>query len=404
MMNAIISRRFLPLFIIFSVVFGSVVRAHEGHGDDTNNTTHVDHDHAGDHEKESHSGDDHGGEKFDVVGMIMHHIKDAHEWHFWGEGENSVGIPLPVIVYSSEHGLATFMSSAFHHDDAGKVAVEANGAKYFKFHEKIYLANENGELSFDDHHHPLNATPLDFSITKNVVALWISAFLLIVLFVGAAHSYNAQGVPSGIGKFLEPLVLFVKDDIAIPNIGEKHYARFMPYLLTVFFFIWINNLLGLIPFFPGGANLTGNIAFTLTLSVITFLLTNLNGNKDYWIHIIWMPGVPVPVKILMFFLEVIGLFTKPFALMIRLFANITAGHILILSLVSLIFIGGSVAWAGVSIPFMIFMNCLELLVAALQAYIFTLLSALFIGMAVAEHDHDHEHGHAHESDKLETVA
>jgi F-type H+-transporting ATPase subunit a len=179
-------------------------------------------------------------------------------------------------------------------------------------------------------------------------------------------------------------VVFVRDDIAKPNIGDK-YHRFMPYLLTIFFFIWINNLMGLIPFFPGGANVTGNIAFTLTLSVFTFIVTNVNGNKHYWKHIFATPGVPIAVLPIMALVEFIGIFTKPFALMVRLFANITAGHIIILSLVSLIFVFESVFISPISIGFGLFMNVLELLVAALQAYIFTLLSAMFIGGAVEEH-------------------
>ena len=185
---------------------------------------------------------------------------------------------------------------------------------------------------------------------------------------------------------MEPLVLFVRDDIAVPNIGKKA-DKFLPYLLTVFFFIWINNLIGLVPFFPGSANLTGNISFTVTLALITFLITNFNGNKDYWKHIFATPGVPVWLAPIMIPVEIMGILAKPIALLIRLFANITAGHIIILSLISLIFIFKSVAIAPVSVGFVLFMNVLELLVAAIQAYIFTLLSALFIGMAVEEHEH-----------------
>lgn len=315
---------------------------------------------------------------FDPVTMIMHHIADAHDWHILDltneDGSiHPVSIPLPIILYTEGH-LDMFMSSAFHH---GETTVVKGDREYCLSHGHI---TEVGGKHV-----------MDFSITKNVTAMFISVLILVLIFAAAARGYDAQGKPSGIGAFLEPLVLFVRDEIAIPNIGEKKYARFMPYLLTAFFFIWINNLLGLVPFFPGGANLTGNIAFTLTLSVFTLILTNLNGTKDYWGHIFWMPGVPVPVKLLLAPIEVISIFTKPFALMMRLFANITAGHILILSLVSLIFLMESVGMSLVSVPFMIFMNCLELLVAALQAYIFTLLSALFIGLAVEEHDHAEAH-------------
>jgi ATP synthase subunit 6 len=186
---------------------------------------------------------------------------------------------------------------------------------------------------------------------------------------------------------MEPLVLFVRDDIAVPNIGAKKADKFLPYLLTIFFFIWVNNLLGLIPFFPGSANMSGNIAFTFTLAMLTFIITNVNGNKAYWKHVFATPGVPLWLSPIMIPVELMGLIAKPVALFIRLFANITAGHIIILSLVSLIFIFKTIAIAPVSVAFVLFMNVLELFVAALQAYIFTLLSSLFIGAAVADHDH-----------------
>jgi len=215
----------------------------------------------------------------------------------------------------------------------------------------------------------------------------LSTLIIFLLFTAVARSYKKNDkAPKGLAGFMEPLVLFVRDDIAIPNIGEKKAAKFMPYLLTVFFFIWINNLMGLVPFFPFSSNLTGNIYFTLVLSFITFLITSLNGNKDYWKHIL-LPPVPKALYPIMIPIEIIGMFTKPFALMIRLFANITAGHIIILSLISLIYIFKSIFIAPVSGAFVIFMSILEMLVAALQAYVFTLLSALFIGQAVAEHDH-----------------
>lgn len=354
-----------------------------GHGTETHATNGHD----------THGHEDDG--KFDPVPVIMHHIKDAHEWHILGEGAHSVTIPLPVIVYTEEHGLDVFLSSAFHHDDNGTHLAEG---KYLKYHEQIYLANADGQLDMemgeDGHHHPTNAKPLDFSITKNVASMFLSVILLLFLFIGAARSYAGNGVPKGIAKFMEPLVLFVRDEIAIPNIGEEKAPKFMGYLLTVFFFIWINNLLGLIPFFPGGANLSGNIAFTMVLAVFTLIITNVSANKAYWSHI-FLPPVPKPMYPIMWPVEILGIFTKPFALMLRLFANITAGHILILSLVSLIFMLGTLAVSPVSVAFMIFMFCLELLVAALQAFIFTLLSALFIGMAVEDHHHDEAAHEAH---------
>ena len=357
------------------------------------NTAAIAQDHHGDHHATETHGDAHHetAEKEDPIAVMMHHIADSHEFHLWGEGENSVSIPLPVILIANGQ-FDVFMSSEFHH---GNDPVTKGNNTYVLNHGKIYLAdNEAGELTFDEEHHATNAMPLDFSITKNVFAMLISALLLILIFGATASYYKKNGAvaPKGVAGFMEPLVMFVRDEIAIPNIGEKKYARYLPYLLTVFFFIWINNLLGLIPIFPGSANLTGNISFTLVLAALTFLITTFSGNKDYWKHIFNTPGVPWWLKIpipLMPLVEFIGILTKPVALMIRLFANITAGHIIILSLISLIFIFESVAWAGLAVPFALFMNVLELLVAALQAYIFTLLSALFIGMAVEEHDHAH---------------
>lgn len=340
--------------------------------------------------------------EFNPTEMIMHHIADAHEFHVYGDDHNGLTIPLPIILYTNQ-GLVTFSSGEFHHDDEGKVVVEKNGQRFVKAHEKIYYAsetpNEHGAfVEMDEEHHVVGEQPYDFSITKNVASLLLSAFFILLLFLplGSKYKKNGTAAPSGIQSFLEPLVLFVRDDIAIPNIGEKKASKYMPYLLTIFFFIWINNLIGLIPFFPFGSNLTGNIAFTFTMAVVTLIVTNFSGNKDYWGHIFNTPGVPWWLKFpvpLMPLVEFAGVIAKPFALMIRLFANISAGHIIILSLISLIFIFQSLAIAPVSAAFVLFMNVLELLVAALQAYIFTLLTALFIGSAVAEHEHEHEGHH-----------
>ncbi|MEX2590010.1 MAG: F0F1 ATP synthase subunit A [Chitinophagales bacterium] len=340
------------LFFLFMI---APIQAQEGHGNG---------DHKNEEAKES---------GFDPVSMIMHHIADAHEWHLWditGEDgkKKEVSIPLPVILYT-EGNLDIFMSSAFDH---GKSTVKKGDREYKLDHGHIEELN--------------GLYVMDFSITKNVFSLFFSAFLTILIFVGVASNYKrGPSKPKGLASFMEPLILFVRDDIARPNISNNP-EKYMPYLLTVFFFIWLNNLLGLVPFFPGGANLTGNISFTLVLAAFTLLITNLNGNKHYWKHTL-MPPVPVALWPIMIPVEIIGIFTKPFALMIRLFANITAGHIIILSLVSLIFIFESVAVSPISAGFMLFMNCLELLVAALQAYIFTLLSALFIGMATEEAHH-----------------
>ncbi|MDB4089031.1 F0F1 ATP synthase subunit A [Flavobacteriales bacterium] len=327
-------------------------------------------------------------ESYDPVPVIMHHIADAHEWHFWGEGESSVSIPLPVILWT-ENGLVSFSASKFHHDDEGKVIVEAGDQKFVRAHGKIYYASqsENSHGGFVEHggeegHSVMNVKPLDFSITKNVAGIFLAMLIIFLIFTSVARSYKKNGgIPKKLTGWMEPLVLFVRDDIAKPNIGEKKYKKFLPFLLTVFFFIWVLNLLGLI---PGGANVTGNIAVTLVLAVVTMVVVAINGNKAYWGHI-FNPPVPGWLKPMMIPVEIIGIFTKPFALMIRLFANIAAGHIVILSLISLIFVAKTMWVAPASIALVLFISVLELLVAALQAYIFTLLTALFIGMAVEEH-------------------
>lgn len=327
-----------------------------------------------------------GEEKFNPNEMIMHHVKDAHEFHIIDWNKKPISLPLPIILWT-DNGLTTFMSSGFHHDDSGKEVVEKNGGKFVKFHEKIYQLNDGETVAvFNDKHELTNAVkPLDFSITRNVFMMWVSVMVLLFIFFSAARSYkkSKNNVPSGIGSFVEPLVVFVRDEIARPMIGEHKYKRYMPYLLTVFFFIWINNIFGLIPIL-NGANLSGNIAFTMVLALFTFIITTLSGNKNYWQHIFWMPGVPVPMKIFLMPIEIIGMFTKPISLMIRLFANITAGHIIILALMSLIFIFKSVAIAPVSVAFSLFITVIEIVVTAIQAYIFTILSALYFGMATEE--------------------
>lgn len=339
------------------------------------------------------------GEPVDVTGMIMHHIKDAHEWHILSypgdDGvKHHVSVPLPVILI--DNGLQVFSSKKLYHAQEA-VEVELADGKidhyvaneelgYGMFHEKIYKLNAAGLLDFDAEGHVLNEKPYDFSITKHVFTLFFSGLLLFLLLKAAVKTYKNDGLhpPRGIARFIEPIVIFVRDDIAKENIGEAKYKKYMPYLLTAFFFIWINNMLGLVPIFPGGANLTGDISFTLALAVLTMLVTVFSGNKNYWKHIFATPGVPVWLLPIMVPVEIIGIFTKPFALMIRLFANITAGHIIILSLTGIIFTFGSAAWAGLSIPMSLFILVLKLLVAFLQAFIFTMLSALFIGGAVAE--------------------
>ena len=328
-------------------------------------------------------------EEFNATEMIMHHVKDAHEFHIFEWNNEQISISLPIILYT-DNGIVTFMSSAFNHDDSGTQVVEKDGQRFVKFHEKIYQLNPGADsLAFDAEDTVTNASlPLDFSITRNVFMMWVSVLLLLFIFISSARKYKkASGhVPSGIASFVEPLVVFIRDDVAIPMIGEKKYRKYMPFLLSVFFFIWLNNIFGLIPIL-NGANVSGNIAFTLSLALFTFFITMFSGNKNYWKHIFWMPDVPVAMKIFLAPIEIIGMFVKPFSLTIRLFANITAGHIIILSLMSLIFTFKSIAIAPVSVGFSLFILIIEIVVVAIQAYIFTVLSALYIGMATAEDNH-----------------
>jgi F-type H+-transporting ATPase subunit a len=316
--------------------------------------------------------------EFNASEFIMDHVSDSHEWHILTKknGE-AVAIYLPVILYDKEKGLSFFSSKNLIH---GQVH---NGYKLEEEGDlKGRIVNVKADGSVDEEN-----LPLDLSMTKTVVGMLFAAIIGLFLFISMARSYSKTGIshPQGIQRFLEPVILFVRDDIAMANIGKHKYEKYMPYLLTVFFFILINNLMGLIPFPPPfGANVTGNIAVTFVLALCTFLITQFSGNKNYWKHIFATPGVPFWLLPIMIIVELIGIISKPFALMIRLFANITAGHIIVLSLVCLIFIFGTLAVAPVSILFVIFMDCLELLVAFLQAYIFTLLSSLFISLAVEE--------------------
>ncbi|MBP8066234.1 MAG: F0F1 ATP synthase subunit A [Flavobacterium sp.] len=330
----------------------------------------------------------HGAEKeFNATDLINSHIGDSHEFHIADWNGHPITFYLPVILWT-DNGLTIFSSEKFHHDNTGHHVASVDGQNFVRYNEVIYYADKFEQLKEEDKNaFNFEARPLNFSITKNVFSMLMSVVILFLLFTAVARSYKKnEKAPKGLAGFLEPLVLFVRNEIAIPNIGEHKYAKYMPYLLTIFFFIWINNLIGLIPFFPFSSNLTGNIYFTFVLAFITFVITTLSGNKAYWGHI-FAPPVPKALYPIMWPVEIIGMFTKPFALMIRLFANITAGHIIILSLISLIYIFKTVAIAPVSGAFVLFMSVLEMLVAALQAYVFTLLSALFIGQAVEEHDH-----------------
>ena len=349
----------------------------------------------------SFASEHHSEEKkeFNVGEMIMHHISDAHEWHLWGGHHDAVSVYLPIILVDG--GMKTFSSKHFYHgkhmtaqDTSAKKEVSyvlgVGPAKgYAMFEEEIYKLNSDNGLEINAGKVVDAESPFDFSITKNVLSLFMGAILILLILSNVARFYKKNGpvAPKGLAKYLEVLIVMVRDDIAKANIGYKKYNKYVPYLLTIFFFIFINNLLGLIPFLPGGANLTGNISVTLFLAVATLLVTVFSGNRNYWGHIFAMPGVPKALLPIMILIEIVGIFTKPFALMVRLFANMTAGHIIVLALISIIFINQNAAWGGLSVPMALFISVLELLVAFLQAFLFAMLSALFIGAAVEEAHH-----------------
>ena len=329
-----------------------------------------------------------GEGKFDPGKMIVEHVVDNHEWHIAEIGHTPIYLPLPVLlIYDGK--FYAFLSSQFHNES--------------RSYQGFTIAEEGPDkgkiVSLRSEKMGANAPKVyDFSITKTVLAIFISMFILLFVFISMANKYKGEQkkAPSGMQNLLEPLIIFVRDDIAKSSIGEKRYERYMPYLLTIFTFILLNNLLGIIPLFPGGANVTGNIAVTGVMAVCTLIITSFTGTKNYWLHIVNTPGVPWWLKFpipLMPVVELIGVITKPFVLMVRLFANITAGHIIILGFVSIIIIFGQMSTTlglGVGIPtvlFMVFMDMLELLVAFIQAYVFTLLSALYFGLAFVEAEH-----------------
>ncbi len=396
-----------------------------------------------------------GGDGSDPIGAVMHHISDAHEFHIVGD----IHLPLPCIAYSSEGGFFFSLSSAFEH---GKWAIDG----YMMYHGSLYriedfptktgkvdLAEPTPHHGGNDHHTTtvdkngvhgeedksnlhgaevidakdkggkvgkylvykgqrfrlIGASTIqgmtgwfDFSITKNVFAMFLAVALLFFIFRNVSNAYKVRRgeAPKGLQSLMEVMIVFIRDNVAKPSIGPK-WEKYFPFILSLFFFILVNNLLGLIPFFPGSANVTGNMGTTIVLAMFTFFVVNLSGNKHYWQHIFWMPGVPTFVKLILTPIEVIGLILKPITLFIRLFANITAGHIIILSLVSLIFIfnekglmGGAPTGIALAVPFVFALNIMELLVAFIQAFLFSLLSAIYIGAAVEEHHHEEEHHHA----------
>ncbi len=333
------------------------------------------------------------GTKAEIQEYIQHHLQDSHDFNLYSYTNDAgekvhVGFPLPVILW--DDGLKVFSSARFHH---GEEVAEVDGNYYVLHHSKIYKTNAAGDLTMDEEDHPTNAKPLDLSITKSVVMMLVTGLLLIWLFSSLARSYAKNGhIPRGIGRFFEPIVLYIRDDIAIANIGEKKYKRYMPFLLTVFFFIWFLNMFGLTPL---GVNVTGNIAVTTALAILVFLLTNFTGTKDYWKHIFDPLGDGMPwygkivIYIILVPIEILGIFIKPFALLIRLYANMTAGHVVLMSLIGLIFIFKSWVGGPLSFGLSFAISLIEVLVALLQAYIFTMLAALYFGFAAEEHDHDH---------------
>jgi F-type H+-transporting ATPase subunit a len=345
------------------------------------------------------SGGDNGGKgelidsPKEIREYIAHHLKDSHDFHLFTDNASGthISFPLPVIVWTKS-GLKTFMSSEFHHDDEGKVIVEKGDVRLVKLHSKIYELEAGAtEVAFDETHHASNAHKvLDFSITKSVFGMLIAGLLMFLGFTALARGYKkGKSIPTGFGRVLEPLVIYVRDDIAKPNIGEKKYRKFMGFLLTVFFFIWILNLLGLTPL---GFNVTGQIAVTACLAIFTMLIYMFSGSKDFWAHTLWMPGVPVILRPILAVIELVGfIIIKPFSLLVRLFANMTAGHFVVMSLIALMITMkeafGPVGATGMSLVLALFISVIEILVAFLQAFIFTMLSSLFIGMAVEEHDH-----------------
>ncbi|MCB9313166.1 MAG: F0F1 ATP synthase subunit A [Lewinellaceae bacterium] len=427
-----LARQLLILLLSFSTTF--LWAQHEG-----DHSGH-DHDAAGHVESTAEEGHADGHEssgekkKFNPSPLVMGHIGDAHEFHIWGH----LALPLPCITYEDGHGLSFFSSSAFHHGtmayngyvlDHGVLRKAINfptreevqldvihtdeeGHEHYVHTEEIKDAagkiSEHKTIHYQGQTYDLEASSkifsasswIDFSITKNVFTMLLATILLFVIFFGMKRFYaNNEGkAPRGLTNFMEPFFEFMRDEVVKPSIGPK-WEKYMGLIMSLFFFILACNLLGLIPFFPGSGNVMGNISVTIVLALITFLVVNLSGNKHYWQHIFWMPNVPVPIKILFIPIELAGLFIKPFTLLIRLFANITAGHTIILSLVCLIFIfgdvgqnvGGASVGAVVATLFVAFMNLLELLVAFLQAFIFALLSSLYIGAAVEEHHHEEAH-------------
>ncbi len=328
-----------------------------------------------------------GAKKFAVGPFIMDHIGDSHDWHIVGD----LHMPLPVIL-KTPGGIEVFSSARFLGEHHHPTSYTGKYGTYAMEGKRVVAVDAAGHID-----EAATAAMWDLSLTKNAVTIIFCCTLMCLLFISVARGYAKRGTsaPKGVASFLEPIILFIRDDVAKANIGEKHYQRFTPYLLSLFFFIWFLNLIGLIPLFPFGANVTGNIAVPIVLASVTLIMVTFLANRNYWRHIFAMPGVPVGVLIILTPIEIMGHFLRPLVLTARLFANIMAGHIVVLVFICLIFIFGQNSTAGgigASIPsvlFGTFVNCLEILVGALQAYVFTLLTSIYIGSAVAEPHHDH---------------
>ena len=321
--------------------------------------------------------------------FIQHHLLDSHDFHIFSygkEGEHNVGFSLPVFLW--DNGIHFFMSSKFEHEEA----VAEDGGNYYKINHhdgKIYKTDAAGTLTENAKGHIENEKPLDFSITKSFFMIIVVSILMFLLFAGLGRSYKKNGsIAKGAGRFFEPIIIYIRDEIAIPNIGEKHYRKYMSFLLTIFFFVWFSNVFGLTPL---GVNITGNLAITGALALLTYIITTFTAKKDYWKHIFWMPGVPVPMKFILAPIELLGTIIKPFSLMIRLYANMLAGHVVLMSLIALMYKANSIVGSPLAFLLSFVLTLLEVLVALLQAYIFTMLAALYFGSASEEHHHEEAH-------------
>ncbi|WP_298136115.1 F0F1 ATP synthase subunit A [Flavobacterium sp.] len=392
----VISKKPLHFIVALLVAFMPLISIANPTNDSTKVEAHAveaTHEKTDAHAEPTHEGEAHAEAKKtpeeERAEFMQHHLLDSHDFHLFSYGKESgeekhVSFPLPVILW--DNGLQFFMSSKFHH---GESVVESNGNYYKLFHEKIYKTDVAGNLEMDEHHHPTNIKPLDLSITKNIFMVIVTAILMFWLFVSLAKSYKKNnGIATGVGRFFEPIILFIRDDIAIPNIGEKHYKKYMSHLLTVFFFIWFLNMFGLTPL---GVNVTNNIAITAALAILTYIITTFTANKNYWGHIFWMPGVPVPMKIILAPIELLGTLIKPFSLTVRLYANMLAGHVVLMSIIGMMYTFNNMVGSSLSFVLAFALSILEILVAGLQAYIFTMLTALYFGAAKEEHHHDDAH-------------